>query len=178
MRPELLAIATPVVAGVHAAGVRGAAWALVVSVSAGVIPYVDARRRPIQPGAKSPQQVGVALISILGGLTITGVAVLTRAAPQEVLATHMALLAVAIAIALISGWRKWDISIHSATTATCAVIVFQEFGSPLVLAPALALLVTTTAWSRIHQGHHRASECLAGLTLGGTTSWMIYHLIT
>ncbi|MEV4176918.1 hypothetical protein [Nonomuraea sp. NPDC049709] len=173
--PSLLATVMPLLVGAHAAGSAGAAWALIPAITAGVIPFLDARRRTGSAGAKSRRQIAAALASIVTGLAITGLAVAAHLAPLPVLAVTAALLAISITI---TAWRRHNISIHAATAAGCATIGIAEFAPHPVLGAGLGLLAAAVAWSRIVQGHHTTAQSIAGLAAGALTGGVLYIAIT
>ena len=67
---------------------------------------------------------------------------------------------------------RWKISAHATTAAGFAVLLWQLFGPPGLLATLFAVMVI---WSRIHLKRHTAAQTLAGALLGAALIYLAFQ---
>ncbi|MEU8083500.1 phosphoesterase PA-phosphatase [Micromonospora sp. NPDC049101] len=115
----------------------------------------EQRRAPLLVGLASVT-AGLALLVVLG-------------APRAVLALAVAGLVGLVVAVSVSHW--WKMSIHSAVAAGALVILMLTFGTRLVVAAPLLVLV---GWSRVRLRDHTVSQVLAGGVLGALIAAVVF----
>ncbi|MEU9149857.1 hypothetical protein AB0D59_04760 [Streptomyces sp. NPDC048417] len=166
-----------VLLGWHADGFAGVGWGVFAAVFTAVVPTVilgfgerhnywgdrqvrDRQDRVVAaPGVLASVIVGTALLFVLG-------------APSEVSALVAAMLAVLLALMVIT--FSWKVSVHSAVAACAVVILVSVFGPwACLLVPVVPLI----GWSRIRLRCHTAAQVTVGAVMGAAVGGVAFGVL-
>ena len=115
------------------------------------------------------QRKGPYLVTI-ACLMLCWVTMFIGAAPQAFIIILSASILEILLLFLINLY--WKISAHATTAAGFAVLIWQLFGPPGLLAILFAVMVI---WSRIHLRRHTLFQTLAGALLGASLIYLAFQ---
>jgi hypothetical protein len=151
----------------------GLAWAAVIAVFVGVIPYTIVEVG-VHRGALTDRNITRReqrmrpLLASMGSVTL-GLVIAVLGAPWQLVALVAAILASLVAVTTITRW--WKVSAHSAVAAGTATVLMVVFGPVLLVAwPA----VVAVAWSRVVLREHTVAQVIVGAPLGGAVAGVVF----
>ncbi|WP_406411296.1 hypothetical protein [Streptomyces sp. NBC_01614] len=166
-----------VLLGWHADGFAGVGWGLSAAVFTAVLPTVFLRfgeRRNYWGDRKvrRRQDRVVAAPGVLASVIVGTVLLFVLGAPSEVSALVAAMLAVLLALLVIT--FSWKVSVHSAVAAGAIAILVSVFGP---WAGLLVPLVALIGWSRIRLRCHTPAQVAVGAIMGAAVGGVVFGLL-
>lgn len=144
-------------------------WGVIVVLTSSVIPMlfiVYGARRGRWEGHHVRNRDGrlVPFLAALASVSAGLLALLVFGAPWMMTALQIVLIAqLLVVLAVTLGWK---VSIHAASVADAAVVLWWLYDTPWWLTGVMAVLVGLVCWARVRLTDHTVGQVVAGVPLG------------